>query len=407
MLWIVGKLSAEWKKQLDNTGYKYGLFIDSRLPKTPSGPHNVYPLNFENSRTLIASIKKLPDTLDVSSLFVAGYEQYVMPAAVLANYFSVPGITIESAEAVTNKLTMRQHFHAYNPAISPKFAPIQTVRDALKFGEEYGYPVVMKPTNLMKSLYVTVSHTPNELLTNYSKTAQGLQDISKRIPTTAASSIIVEEFLSGSMHTVVGFADKDGTIHLMSQIVDCITATDIGVKDSYLFSRQLPTSLNQEDQIKIMEAAESGAKALTLRSSALHIEIMLTKQGAKVIEIGARPGGYRARMYANALGIDLYKASIAAASNSPFDLDTTQDRACAVLELFPAETKKYSSPVGGIAFIRSLSSHVVIREASIGKTIGKASDGYRAALQVTLTAKSQAELQKDIDAIRSQVLLLL
>ena len=96
-----------------------------------------------------------------------------------------------------------------------------------------------------------------------------------------------------------------------------------------------PTRLSVSEQEVIYKTAISGMKALGLRSTPAHIEIILTNNGPKIIEIGARIGGYRARMYEYSLGIDLYQAAISTAQNKPLDLIPKLQQASTVIELFP------------------------------------------------------------------------
>lgn len=395
MLWIVGELSAEWKTYLDDNKYQYGLFTDPRRATTYTGLQHIQPLDFENQETLLHSLRELPSHINVSSVFVAGFEQYVAPAAIIAQHYGVPGLPIESAAAVTNKVLMRKKLYAYDAAITPKYLKIRTVEDALAFGKKYGYPIVMKPTNLMKSLFVTISHSPEELEQNYHGTVSGLASPSTQIITTSSSDILVEEYLEGTMHTVAGFVDSEGILNLLPQITDCITAENIHANDMFLFSRQLPSRLSSQDQAEVLRVAAAGVKALGIQSSPLHIEIMLTKHGAKIIEIGARPGGYRARMYKNAYGIDLFKACLLTAQSQTIDIHATFSAGCAVLEVFPGETTYYSG-IRNLDLIKKLKSRAMVDETPRGKKIGRAADGYRAALKITLTSSHTSILDDDI-----------
>lgn len=403
MLWIVGKVFSDFSDYLDEHHIDYGVFADVRKPVRVPDNHPVVQLDMSAEDSLLSSLQSLPEKPEVTAIMTAGYEQYVLPAAWLSQYFDVPGPTPDAARAATNKTLMREAFAAKYPEITPASHPVSSWQDVEDFVASHPFPVMLKPSNLMKSLFVTQNNDMAELRANFDTMTHELPKLQQSIGLAEPPTILIEEFMSGSMHTVAGFVDAQGEVHFLSGIADCLTAQNIGVSDNYLFSRMLPTSLSAEQRQAMLDVARKGVEALGLTSSPLHIELILTPSGAKIIEIGARIGGYRSRMYAFAEGVDMYRASIDIAEGQVPNLDQTTAKACAFIELFPATVGKLSAVRNAeqLADLPSLITATPKRKP--GDVVGPAKQGYRAVEVFMLGHKDPAVVQKDIEFIKNNV----
>lgn len=404
MLWIVGKIFSDFEKYLQAHEITYGLFADQQNISKKRAEVPTVNVDYSSHGALIKSLANNPQELNVTAVMVSGYEQYVVAASWLGDYFNVPSTSFESAKAATDKFIMRQHFKNKFPDITPDFNIVNSWEDARKFTSTHDFPLILKPTNLMKSLFVTQSDTLAELKSNYQKTLEGLPSLQTRLQMPQeVSQIIIEEFLEGTMHTVAGFVNAKGRLRLIDDVSDCLTAKDVGIRDNYIYSRQLPSKLSPEDASSVLDVAAQGVSALGLTNVPLHIEIMLTPKGPKIIEIGARLGGYRPKMYQYALGIDLFGAALATAANATFSLAATHRKYCAVIELFPEQLGAFTS-LSNMDRLKNLDSflRLTIRK-EIGTVTGPARQGYRAAAVVTLGNEDQKKFEEDLDYTRRNV----
>ena len=404
MIWIVGPVFKDYTAYLADHQIEYGVFTDrGRSSTIPTGIPTI-PLDFSSPEALITSYEAAkPD--QVSGLLVAGYENYVLPAAILADHLGLPGPQIDAARAATNKYDMRQRFQAYDPTITPQFTEVETWEEAEAFATRYGYPVMLKPTNLMKSLLITKNTTAGELRRNFEQTQHLLPDLYRKYNIHETPRIIIEEFMQGSMHTVAGFVDAQGMAFLVEHIADCTTAQERGVNDSYLYSRQLPTKLSVEQQKAVLQVAAKGVAALNLTSSALHIEIMYTTTGPKIIEIGARIGGYRPRMYAASYGLDLLAQQLAIATAQTPRLDGPFKGYCAVFELFADRSGTFAAITTKDQKTTELS---VFSYASIkvkpGDKTGPARDGYKAAAVIIVASPDEPTFRHQCSVVDNLVI---
>ena len=144
-------------------------------------------------------------------------------------------------------------------------------------------------------------------------------------------------------------------------------------------------------------------KALGMKSSEAHIEIIMTKKGPRIVEIGARSGGYRERMYRLAYGIDITGNTLALALDEALDIKPRKREPVAVLELFPKIAGKFvgiknEKALKGLASLKYLSI-----KASPGDYIGKSSEGYKMTAVIVLHNKDLAQFKRDLDYVDNEV----
>lgn len=404
MLWIVGNVFKDTRNYLEQHKIPYGVIVqkDQPIPQSLRNIPNIAQLDFSSAKNLVDTA--VAAKLDPSSILAAGYENYVLPAAILCDYYHVPGLTPHAAHLTTDKSLMRAAFARHDPSITPEFQKVAVWDDIESFMLNHKFPVMLKPTNLMKSLYITKNSSMQELADNFKQLQDYITHRNNKVYTLDPTEIIIEECMDGTMHTVAGFVDETGTAHLYNEIVNCINGQDAGFSDNYIYSRQLPSKLNQSDTHELLRVARAGVAALNLTSTMLHIEMILTASGPKIIEIGARIGGYRTRMYKYASNIDMNAAMIDIASGTiPNFASATLGRSMAVIELFP-DTE---GPFSGIANEQSLKDIPSLQyfsvKSSTGKLVGRASHGYRAAAVIILGNKDLRQFTKDLDFVRQQV----
>lgn len=355
--------------------------------------------NFESRDSIIAGTRQLP-RID-GLLWI--YENYVVPSAWIARELGIHGMPIQSAEACTDKYLMRSLFADAPEKISPDFAIATNETDVIDFAKSHDFPLILKPANLVKSLLVTKSNDFDDLLANYSRTTEQITSVYEKYAPHRKPKLIIEEFLSGSVHSVDAFVTGDGTPHVLENIVDYQTGYDIGYEDNFHYSRLLPSALSAKDQAAIRHCAELGIHALGMRNSPAHIEIILTHDGPRIVEIGARNGGYRERMHRLANGTDIIKNAIAVALNEQPDILPTKNYSCAVIELFPKSPGKFQG-IHHENQLRKLDSfRSLATKTETGRYTGRAADGYKMCAVTLLLNRDSETFAKDLAYIREHV----
>jgi len=331
------------------------------------------------------------------------YESYVHKAAMIADHLGLPGLPIEASKACTDKAIMRQKFSDADIELSPDYCVVNREDQLLDFAKNHDFPLILKPANLVKSLLVYKNHNEQELLANYENMKELIGPTYKKYAPNQKPKIIVEEFMEGSIHSVDAFIDKEGTPHILNQVVDYQTGYDIGHDDNFHYSRMLPSRLDKKTITEIQETAAAGCMALGMKSSPAHIEIILTKKGARIVEIGARNGGYRERMHGLANNIDMFRNTLLIALGEQPNTEASSNYPCAVLELFPKSSGKfkYISHEKDLRKLSSLNYYSV--KYTIGDYVGKSSEGYKMAAVLILHNRDIYQFNQDLSFINNYV----
>lgn len=371
---IVGRDFHATLEKIESLGHECIILKDEQFAKDEQRTDKRYYFtSFESREVIVNAAKQLPK---IDGL-IWTYENYVLPAAWIAQGLGLHGMPVESAESCTDKFLMRQLFAKVPEKISPDFATVSSEDDIVAFARSHQFPLILKPANLVKSLLVTKNNSMEELLINYRRTTEQIDDVYKKYAPQRTPKLLVEEFLEGPVHSVDAFVTGDGTPHVLENVVDYETGYDIGYEDNFHYSRLLPSQLSPEDQQAVRRCAELGIRALDMHNSPAHVEIIMTNDGPRIVEIGARNGGYRERMHQMANGIDITKNAIAVSLNEQPDITPTKNDHCAVIELFPKIPGIFKD-IRHEAELRKLNSFRYLSiKVKPGEYTGKAADGYK------------------------------
>lgn len=392
---IVGKAFSGIKSYLEQHGHSYTVLQDKLATRFPDRKFkNRRVASFNDMNDVITTAEKIHSLHPVEGVLTT-YEHYIMFATHIAHHLSLPGLSLEAARACTDKELMRQCFATATEKISPAFKAITSEEELIEFARKHDLPLILKPANLSKSLLVTKSLSLTELKGNYRKSLSIIDKTYAKYAPGRNPKLIVEEFLEGPIFSVDAFVDISGEPYVLENVVDYQTGYDIGFDDNFHYSRILPSKLSQEDIDSIRHTAVVGCRALKMTSSPAHVEIILTKNGPRIVEIGARNGGYRERMHALANDIDITGNAIALSLNKPLDLKPKKNDAVGVFELFP-QTPGIFDQISHLKELRQLSSFRYISiKAKPGQFVGKAGDGYKMCAVIILANHDHALFEKD------------
>lgn len=396
---IVGKSFRNLEKYLDSHGYEYVILKDRLFAASKPQPHQVL-CDFSSKARVVEAVTKLPGNF---SGVMTVYENYIMPAAWIAEALNLPGLPLAAAEACTDKQIMRAAFAQAPEPISPDFAEVNSLDELQDFAASHQFPLILKPANLAKSLHVTKSHDLEELLANYQLTQQSIAETYRKYAPHRQPKILVEEFLEGTIHSVDAFIGADGSPQILENIVDYQTGYDIGHDDNFHYSRILPSKLSASQQTALRQVAKFGCQALGMKSTAAHIEIIMTPKGPRIVEIGARNGGYRERMHRLANGIDITGAALAVAEGRKPTIAATQNQPCAVLELFPKKSGLFKRIVNEER-LRQLDSLVYLSvKPALGDLVGKAAEGHKMCAVIILHNANPEQFAQDLAFVNEAV----
>ncbi len=279
------KLDAVTEKQLDR--------IDIKITCDTSNPS-----------ALQAAILPYQDELLVISTRAEGKVPLLAKLIPHVPYLQTP--TAESLEWASDKVLMRERLKVHNKDINPRFAVVEddSSNTLKKIEEEVGYPLIVKPAGLAASRLVSICFHREELEEILKKAFKKIKSVYKENSYNHNTpKILVEQFIEGDMYSIDAYVNGNGKIYFcpMTQIK---TGKSIGFDDFFGYQQMTPTILNKESIMTAEFVAEEAIHALGLRNTTAHIEMFKTEQGWKIIEAGARMGGFRHMMYEFSFGIN-------------------------------------------------------------------------------------------------------
>jgi biotin carboxylase len=202
--------------------------------------------------------------------------------------------TTESLKWASDKYEMRKRFRLYDKTITPKFTLIEnnTKRERERIIKNIGFPMIVKPANLYESRYVSICYHEEELESTLKSTFKDIRKAYQSDNHLISPKLIAEEYMDGDMYTVDSYVNSRGKIY-HCPMVKVITGKKIGHDDFYNYLQMTPSGLKPRSIERAHAVAEAGIHALGLRSTTAHTELLKIDDDWKIIEIGARVGGFR------------------------------------------------------------------------------------------------------------------
>lgn len=229
---------------------------------------------------------------------------------------SIPGISPHTALLATDKGLMIKALKAHNVE-SPWYYIIDSLEQLREVGKSIKYPCIMKPTDNAASRGVALIHNYEELLGSY--------DYSKE--QSHSGQVIIEEYMQGP-EVSAEVLTYQGMPHVL-QITDKMTS---GAPHFVEVGHNQPSQLNKEIQEKIRDVAIRAVKALGIENGPAHVEIIVTKAGPKIVELGARLGGdcITSHLVYLSTGIDMVKETVKVLCGEEPDLTQKYEKGASI-----------------------------------------------------------------------------
>ena len=204
------------------------------------------------------------------------------------------GITYETAVKATDKGEMIKNFEA--SGVEHPFYQIAHAGKLTKT-DDLVFPLITKPTDNAGSRGVMLVHNREELDRALSYSSENGR----------SGDVIVEEYMQGpevSVEVIV----SHGVPHIL-QITDKLTT---GAPHFVEMGHSQPSRLSAEIQEKIRDLASRAVLSVGIQNGPAHVEVIVTKSGPKMVELGARMGGdcITTHLVPLSTGIDMVESTI-------------------------------------------------------------------------------------------------
>lgn len=261
---------------------------------------------YEVSTIDTEAVAKVAKDFKAEGVMTLATDMPMRSVARAAEVCGLPGISMDTAIKATDKGKMIKAFEA-NGVDHPWYyiALNKNEFDAIK--DKITYPCIMKPTDNAGSRGVVLVNSLEELERKYQFSVSESRN----------GGIIIEEYMVG--------AEVSVEIMVINNIPNVLQVTDkitTGAPHFVEMGHTQPSRLNKDDISKIKNLAERAVKAVGINNGPAHVEIMLTKDGPKMVELGARMGGdcITTHLVPLSTGVDMIRSTIELACGKPTDI---------------------------------------------------------------------------------------
>lgn len=312
--------------------------------------------------------------------------------------------TMDSLVWSTNKLAMRRRFAAWDKSISPNYTIVHDggKESVKKIKKKIGFPLVVKPTGLAQSMLVSICFHEEELEKALRKTFRTIKRIYRERDSKEEPTVLVEQFIEGDMYSIDAYVDTRGRI-TFCPMVWVKTGRSVGFDDFFGYLQMTPTRLKKSSIKDAEEVAESAIRALGLRSTTAHVELIRDEGDWKIIEVGARPGGFRVDLYERSYGIDHILNDVLVRIPEKVQVSKRVKGYTAAMKFF-AKTEGKLAKLKGLKKAEKIKSVKTITQLKFAGDVCKfAKNGGTAVFTTILHNKDRSELLADIRRLEQMI----
>ena len=276
-------------------------------------------------------VKEVASTIDTPAILEAAKNHQIdgimtlasdMPmqsVAVVSHVLNLVGISEDTALKATNKAYMRDSLKASGVPV-PLYFRVKgkdAFIEAVNRVRTAGYKCIVKPADNSGSRGVDLLEENADIDAAYAYTIQFSR----------GGEIVVEEFMEGPEVSVETLA-VDGDIHVI-QITDKLTT---GAPYFVEMGHSQPSQLGEKTKQRIAKVAIAANKAIGIENGPSHTEIKVTKDGPKIVELGARLGGdcITTHLVPLSTGVDIVECSIRIALGEKPNLEAKWNKGSAI-----------------------------------------------------------------------------
>lgn len=285
-----------------------------------------YADEFFNVSTIdVEGITSLAKSIRPDGIMTLATDMPMRALAAATSKLGLPGISYDTAIKATDKGEMIKAFEAAGVE-HPWYFIVNSKEELKSIFSRTSYPCVIKPTDNAGNRGVSYAQNEKELLSLYDYSYENSR----------SGSVIVEEYMEGQ-EVSVEIIVYQGVVHILA-VTDKLTQgkpyfVEIGHSEQ--------SQLGEENVAKIKDLATRAVKAIGIDNSPAHVEIMLTKDGPKMVELGARMGGgcITTHLVPLSTGIDMIKSVMDMAMGKEPDVTPKFDKGSALRHLVGLEGK--------------------------------------------------------------------
>jgi biotin carboxylase len=359
-------------------------------------------VDFSDDVALKKAIKPLEDQLLVVSCDSERSQLYFKRVIPHVPYVNTP--TESSIDYSTDKGKMRELLISYDPSISPKAIVVHdaTQESITKVCAQLDFPLIAKPTNLAASMLVNRATDENELRHILTRSFKALDELYSEHRGLGDKTMVVEEFIDGDLYSTDAYVDAVGEVYVLPFIY-FQNGSMVGMDGYQVYRSETHHTLSDQELAQGAAVTRKAIHAVGLRSSVAHVELFHTAHGWKIVELAARPGGWRQETYEVSYGIDHALNELLVKIGLKPEMPTAIKTHSATFRIHAPEAGIIDSITGIEEARNHPQMHTMLIESKPGDKALPSTHGGDMLVGGLMHNTDRDQLSRDIDAVRASI----
>ncbi|MDM1012208.1 ATP-grasp domain-containing protein [Clostridium perfringens] len=310
----------------------------------------------ENISTIdIPEIIKIAKIHKIDGIMTLASDMPIRTVAAVAKELNIVGVSENTAINATNKAVMRECLKLQNVPI-PQFYRVSNEEEYLNIIKKFKNKCIVKPADNSGSRGINLLSNLNDK-DNVKKAFHYSKFYSR------SGEVLIEEYMEGPEVSVETLS-IDGVCYVI-QITDKLTT---GAPYFVEMGHSEPSLLSEEIKAEIIKITKQAVKAIGIENGPSHTEIKITKNGPKIVEIGARLGGDNITTHLVPLstGVDMVECCIKIALGEKPDFQIKYEKGAAIRYL-----KTKNGVINSIVGVEEAKEVSGVKQVSIVQNIGE------------------------------------
>ena len=354
------------------------------------------------NRSLDAVTAELSDA-NVDGVIAFTDSQLLLSSAV-SHALGLPGNPISTVTALTDKVVQRRLLERAGVAV-PRFRELAAgvaVDEAVARVEDVRFPAAVKPAHGSASRNVLRVSDPADLRRGLGEILDG----AAVLPETYIAEAWLPEEAPGAHPGFASYVSVEAVVQCGEVVPLAITGKFPTVPPCRETGNFMPHHLGPDQAAAVFELAVTAAAALGVQAGALHIEIKLTPDGPRVIEVNGRIGGggidalYQAR---HGRSLTEIAAQVALGRRVTFDLDRgPQTAGPFVFEYFvqPPLSARRLTAMDHLPRVQALDG---IEGTNVNRAVGDAIDWREGSQGYVLSVRGAAATLNELQQVPERI----
>lgn len=397
--WVIGggQLQVPLIEEVKKLGYR--IIVTDRDPQCicKNMVDVFYPIDIFDIKNHLKIANEITENQKkIVAVLAAGIDAPIT-MAVLANHLGIPGVDPNIAEIVHNKNKFRDKLKGLGYPIPKNFVVNEKNFEKINLMiKDIGIPLIVKNSDSSGGRGTKIF---KELDIDEIK-----KQVRLAIKSSRSGNALIEECWEGSEHTVETIFDVNGNFH------PCfITDRIFNKENGYPIEVELfhPTKLSIQIQEEMYKIAKSVAVDLGITIGAAKYDMMLTKDGPRIIEMTVRlSGGFDCQyLVPCATGKNVLKTAILTALGKQFSKELLVDKKSRVAissSLWPKPGKIIK--IEGIEKTKKISGYEqFFMRYSVGDIIEPYIDSTKRFCFIIVSGNTELEARESLNRIKSLI----